>query len=86
MDKHQTPRTFSGEVKQIASEDVKESKYTIAQISGAIAGLTGRPLSAEMLAAFIDQAQPNHFPLDIVPAWVRITGSRRLIEFLLEKI
>lgn len=76
---------FGIQVKKIAVQDLKFAKYSAEEVARAVAALSGRELTLPQLEAFIDPAKPNSFPLEIVPAWVRVTGSRRLLDLLMER-
>ena len=71
---------FQYAVKRAAEADLRESKYSAAEVARAIAALTGHDVTAEQLAGFVSVSSPIRMPLDLLPAWVRVTGSRRIMD------
>jgi hypothetical protein len=73
---------ISEEIKHIASDDLKRCRYSREQIALALSGQVGRDISIAMIDAWVSSTHQHRFPLDILPAWVRVTGSARLLEFV----
>jgi hypothetical protein len=86
MDKIQRDQTLAAQIKRAAAEDLRCSKYSLPEISAALAALTGRSLADDQIGAYVDPSTPHRFPLDLLPAWVRVTGSRRLLDLIEERI
>jgi hypothetical protein len=80
------PETFVTQIKLAAAQDLKCCKYQATEVSIALSGLSGRDITTQQLEGFVDAATPHRFPLDLLPAWVRVTGSRRILDLLLERI
>jgi len=79
------PRDISEAVKQAARLDLAAAKYSAEEIALAMSGLLGREVTAEQLDGFV-QAGAMSMPVHLVPAWVRVTGSRRILDVLQERI
>jgi len=89
MDMHiQTshPETFTTQIKLTALLDLKYCKYTATEVSIALSGLTGREITRQQVDGFTSPSTPHRFPLDLLPAWVRVTGSRKILDLLMERI
>lgn len=77
---------FAAQIKRALADDLRYSKYSVEEVSTAMSALSGRHIDAEQIGGFVDEKAPFRFPIDLVPAWVRVTGSRRLLDLMLERV
>ena len=73
---------ISDDIKAIAAEDLKRCRYSREEITLALSGQVGREITVAQINAWVAESHNNRFPLDVVPAWVRVTGSPRLLEMV----
>jgi hypothetical protein len=76
---------LSVSVKKAMVQDIRECRLSRPQISERLSGLVGVPVSVAMLDAYTADTKPHRFPAAWIPAWVRITGSRRILAALCER-
>jgi hypothetical protein len=62
--------------------DLRESRLSRDQIAMDVSRDTGRAISRAMIDAFVAETKPHRFPAELIPAWTRVTGSRRLLDLL----
>jgi len=69
-------------VRQAILTDLRESRLSRDQIAIDVSRETGRTVSRAMIDAFVAETKPHRFPAELIPAWTRVTGSRRLLDLL----
>ena len=69
-------------VKRAAVQDLKECRWSRQQIAEGLSTLVGRELSLAQLDAILAETKIHRMPAEWVPAWVRVTGSRRILDLL----
>jgi len=69
-------------VKRAAVEDLRECRWSREQVAEGLTRLVGREVSIAQLDAMLAESKTHRLPVEWVPAWVRVTGSRRLLELL----
>jgi hypothetical protein len=69
-------------VKRALALDIKESKSGRAEIAYQLSLRVGRSITLAQLDAFTSETKINRFPLDLLAAWVMVTGSRRLLDLV----
>jgi len=69
-------------VKRAAGKDLKQSKVSRAEIAWRLSAAAGRPITVAQLDALTAETKPHRFSLDLLPEWVRVTGSARLLELI----
>ncbi len=69
-------------VKRAAAQDLAECRWSREQIAEALSKLVGRDVSLAQIDAITAETKNHRMPAEWVPAWVRVTGSRRLLELL----
>lgn len=73
---------FHREVKWALSQDVKAARWSRLQIADGLSLLVNRQVTEAMLDAMMAESKEHRFPAEWIPAWCRITGSRRLLDLL----
>ena len=73
---------ITDDVKLIAAQDLKRCRYSREEIALALSGQVGREVTVAQLNAWVAESHSNRFPLDVVSAWTRVTGSTRLLELV----
>jgi hypothetical protein len=69
-------------VKQAAALDLKDCKYSREQICLDLTALLGRNITVAQLDAIVAESKDHRFPLSMLPAWIKITGSVRILHLL----
>ncbi len=69
-------------VKRAAVQDLKECRWSRQQIAEGLSTLVGREVSLAQLDAMLADTKIHRMPAEWVPAWVRVTGSRRILDLL----
>ncbi len=46
----------------------------------------GSRISAVILDAYLAESKPHKFPAELIPAWIQVTGSIRVLELLCAEI
>jgi hypothetical protein len=77
-----TPYPIENRVKTALAADLRESQLSRAEVAMRISGHAGRVITAAMIEAWVAETKNNRFPVELLPAWTAVTGSRRLIEML----
>ena len=73
---------LSARVREVLALDLKQSRLSREQIAIELTETAGRPISLDMIEAYVAGSKPHRFPAELVPAWVSVLGSRRLLEVL----
>ena len=73
---------ITDDLKRLAAEDLKRCRLSREQVALGLSGQVGRRITWAQVDAWVAESKAHHFPLDILPAWVRVTGSVSLLEFL----
>ncbi len=63
-------------------QDLKGWRLSRDQVAEALGALLERSITRAQVDAWVADTHAHRFPADLVPAWVRVTGSRRLIDLL----
>jgi hypothetical protein len=79
------PRDLRLLVKRTLARDIKESRWSREEIASRIAMLTGKAVSVATLDAMVADSKDNRFPAEWVPAWVAATGSRHILDLLVNE-
>jgi hypothetical protein len=69
-------------VKRAAAQDLKECQWSREQVAEGLSKLVGREVSLAQLDTMTAETKTHRLPAEWIPAWVRITGSTRLLELL----
>ena len=72
----------SDAVREALAADLSASTLSREQVASGLSMLTARPLSVAMIEAYVSVSKPHRFPAELIPAWVRVLGSRRLLDVL----
>jgi len=73
---------FNIQVKRTAALDIKECRHSREEITIGLSRLVGRQVSIAQIDAMLAESKPHRFPAEWIPAWVRVTGSKRLLDLL----
>jgi hypothetical protein len=83
-----TPAYILGEadfhlrVKRAAVQDLKECRWSREQVALGLTKLIGREVSLAQIDSILAETKLHRLPAEWLPAWVRVTGSKRLLELL----
>jgi hypothetical protein len=69
-------------VKRAAAQDLKECRWSREEVALGLSKLVGREVSLAQLDAILAETKLHRLPAEWLPAWVRVTGSKRLLEML----
>jgi hypothetical protein len=70
--------TFHAKVRLVLAQDLRESRLSRPQIAGRIG------ISVAMLDAYIAETKPHRFPVELIPEWIEVLGSRRILDAICE--
>ncbi|KKL21473.1 hypothetical protein LCGC14_2445110 [marine sediment metagenome] len=69
-------------VKRAAAQDLKECRWSREQVAEGLSKLIGRQISLAQIDAMIAETKTHRLPAELIPAWVRITGSARILDLV----
>jgi hypothetical protein len=69
-------------IKRIAALDLKECRWSREQVAEGLSKLVGRVVSLAQLDTITAETKSHRLPAEWIPAWVRVTGSTRLLDLL----
>jgi hypothetical protein len=72
------------DIKAVLVADLRECRWSREEVAMRLTDMAGRPITEATIDAWTARTKPHRFPADLVPAWVRITGSTRLLHALCE--
>lgn len=75
-------RNLRSEICRALVQDITECKWSREEIALGLSKLLGREVKIYQLDAMTAETKDHRFPAEWVPAWVRVTGSARLLELL----
>lgn len=70
---------IEADVKKALLADLKECRLSRQQVADALTMLSGHDVGLAQLEHYLAETKPHRFPAHLIPAWVRVTGSRRLL-------
>jgi hypothetical protein len=79
------PGSTTTAMKAALSADMRQCRLSRAQIADQLSFRAGRKISEAMLDNFAAESKEHRFPADLVCLWVRITGSRRLLDAIADE-
>jgi len=68
-------------VRRVLREDLAECGLSRIEVLGRLAEL-GASTTGAMLDAYVADSKPHRFPAELIPAWVKVTGSRRILDLV----
>ena len=71
-----------GVVREALAADLKECGISRSEVAHRLSRAIEQPVSLAMVDAYVSEAKPHRFPAELVPAWVYVTNSRRILEAL----
>ena len=70
-------------IKRALVEDLRESKWSRAQIAERLSAEIRRSITEHHIDAFAaDSKQGYRFPAEMIGPWIKVTGSRRLLDLI----
>jgi hypothetical protein len=69
----------------VLAKDLKECGQSRAQIAHVLSGELGYEVSLATLDAMLATTKSNRMPVEWIPAWVKATGSRRILDLLCDE-
>jgi hypothetical protein len=70
-------------IKRALAEDIKECAYSREQIAEGLTRLVGRTITVAQIDAWTAETKIGHrFPAEMIPAWSRVTVSRRVLDLV----
>lgn len=76
---------ISGKVLAAAAKDLRECRWSREEVAERLSFLLARKITVAQIDALIAESKPHRFPAEWIPAWVKITGSARLLALLCEE-
>jgi hypothetical protein len=71
------------DIKEALSLDLRQCPWSRVEVCGKLSTMLGREITEATLDAFTAESKQGHrFPADLIAPWVRVTGSRRLLDLL----
>jgi hypothetical protein len=67
------------------AKDLDECGLSRAQVAHMMSAELGYPVSVAAIEAIVAETKLNRMPAEWIPAWVKATGSRRLLDMLCEQ-
>lgn len=77
-----TQQNFDAEIRAAAAEDLKTCPWKREVVAEALSMELGRTITVAQIDAVVAATKPHRFPAEWIPAWTKITGSRRILELL----
>jgi hypothetical protein len=69
-------------VKRAMALDLKECRWSREQVADALSRLIGRSITQVQIDAWVAETKEHRLAAEYVPAWVRVTGSTRVLDLL----
>jgi hypothetical protein len=69
-------------IKTAAALDLKECRWSREQVAEGLSVMLDRSVTQAQIDAVTSETHPHNFHAAWLPAWVRITGSRRLLDLV----
>lgn len=69
-------------IRVAAQADLRECRQSRSEVALSISGLAGRQISLAQIDAWVAPTKPHRIPLDLLPAWVKVTGSPRILKLI----
>jgi len=73
---------FDIAVKRAMAKDLECFQYKREYLCQMLSHELGRPISVPQMDAFLAESKSHRLPAAMIPAWVKVTKSRRLLEIL----
>lgn len=70
------------DIKRSLQRDIKECHWSREQIALRLSLHAGRTVTVAQINAYTAETKPHRFPLELLPAWIAATGSRRLLDVI----
>lgn len=74
----------SASVRTALQADLKGCGKSRDQVAAELSFALGKAITVEQIDAFVAPSKPHRFPAEWIPAWVEVTGSKRLLTLLCE--
>jgi hypothetical protein len=71
-------------IKRSLQLDIKQCRYSREEIAARLSIAVSRPITVAQINAWTAETNANRFPLDMLAAWVVVTGSRRLLDLVVQ--
>jgi len=75
----------SDRIRKVLKDDLAECGLSRDEVATRLSVRMGR-LSRATLDAYVSETNPNKFPAELIPAWVEVTKSRRVLELLCAEV
>jgi len=69
-------------IKTAAALDLKKCRWSREHVAEALSAVLKRSITVAQIDAVTSKTHAHQFHLEWLPAWVRITGSRRLLDLI----
>src|SRR5690348_13873491 len=74
--------SVAADIKRALVADLRECPLSRAEVAIALSEMAARAVSESQIDAWTAESKPHRIPVEIVGAWVRVLGSRRVLEVL----
>ena len=75
----------SERIRKALKQDLAECHLSREEVAIRLTVRMGR-VSLAMLDAYVAETKANKFPAELIPAWIEVTGSRRILELLCSEV
>lgn len=69
-------------IKRALVQDLRECRLSRAEVALQLSSGCGRTISEAQIDSYTAETKTHRIPIELVPAWVGVTGSRRLLDLL----
>jgi hypothetical protein len=67
-------------IKRAAALDIKECPQSREEVADRLSQLLRRNITVAQIDAVLAETKPHRFPAEWIPAWLLVTGSRRVLD------
>ena len=68
-------------VRKVLQQDLAECRFSRDEVARRLSVRMGR-ISVAIIDAYVAHSKPHRFPAELIPAWIEVTGSRRILDLL----
>ncbi len=68
-------------IRKVLKQDLAECKWSREEVAIRLSVRMGR-ISLAMIDAYVSESKANKFPAELIPAWIEVTGSHRILALL----
>jgi hypothetical protein len=73
-------------IKRVLVRDLAECGLSRAQVAFDISQVVNRAITESQIDNYAAESKPHRIPIELIPAWVGVTRSHRLLDLLCEEV